>query len=54
MNTHICTTAIFENKLYDAWLDGGVTAVQEEAMMRLQAKGWDDVRAALSVTVRYV
>lgn len=44
--------AIFENKLYDAWLDGGVTAVQEEAMMRLQAKGWDDVRAALSVTVR--
>lgn len=44
---------MFELTKTKPWTDGGSRLVMEEAPKRLARQGWDDVRPALSLTVRY-
>jgi hypothetical protein len=44
---------MFEVAACQAW-DEGLETIKELAQKRLKEKGWNDVRPALSVTVRYV
>jgi hypothetical protein len=37
-----------------AWTEGGPELVIEEAQQRLRKEGWDSLRPALSVTIRFV
>jgi hypothetical protein len=46
-------TVHFEVTARKAWDSEGLEAVKELAQKRLKEKGWDDVRPALAVTVRY-
>ncbi|TDL21882.1 hypothetical protein BD410DRAFT_771211 [Rickenella mellea] len=43
---------MFEAQVRNAWTDAGPESVISEAQERLNTKGWDDVRPALSLTVR--
>ena len=47
-------TVRFEAQNYNAWTEAGPERVLREAEARLRKGGWDDVRPALSVTVRSV
>ncbi|RXW19132.1 hypothetical protein EST38_g6721, partial [Candolleomyces aberdarensis] len=45
--------AELENRLFRGWVEsGGPTSIKKEATERLEAEGWDSVRAALDVTIR--
>lgn len=44
----------FEVSKARPWTEGGSSLVMEEAPKRLARAGWDDVRPALALTVRYV
>ncbi|KAG2067570.1 hypothetical protein BDR04DRAFT_1026975 [Suillus decipiens] len=44
--------ALFEVKVHKSWSSDGLETIKEQSQKRLKEKGWDDVRPALSVTVR--
>lgn len=44
----------FEAQLYNAWVQGGAKTIKQEAPQRLKKEGWESVRFALSITIRYV
>jgi hypothetical protein len=43
----------FENSVRRGWLHGGARKVKKEAPERLNSSGWDDLRPALRMTIRY-
>jgi hypothetical protein len=44
----------FEAQKSEAWTEGGPELIIEEAQKRLRKEGWDSLRPALSVTIRFV
>lgn len=52
MNSLIPFTVIAEATSTKAWVDDGPESVQRKSLERLRTNGWDDVRPALSVTIR--
>ena len=45
---------IFEAQQSNAWVEGDPELIIREAKVRLQKKGWDELRPALATTIRYV
>jgi hypothetical protein len=45
---------MFELGTRQAWDTEGLETIKEQSQKRLKEKGWNDVRPALSVTVRCV
>ena len=43
---------IFEAQQSNAWVEGDPELIIREAKVRLQKKGWDDLRPALATTIR--
>lgn len=43
---------LFEAKICKSWGSDGLEIIKEQSQKRLKEKGWDDVRPALSMTVR--
>lgn len=52
MNSLIPFTVIAEATSTKAWVDDGPESVQRKSLERIRTNGWDDVRPALSVTIR--
>jgi hypothetical protein len=50
----ILVQVTFENSVRRGWLHGGARKVKKEALDRLNSSGWDDLRPALRMTIRYV
>jgi hypothetical protein len=49
----ICVAVRFEATMSQAWVDSRPEEVIQKAQQRLRERGWNDVRPALSVTIRY-
>jgi hypothetical protein len=49
----ILVQVTFENSVRRGWLHGGARKVKKEALERLNSSGWDDLRPALRMTIRY-
>lgn len=45
-------TELLESTQYRGWDHSGTPTVMKECLERLSKSGWDDVRPALSITVR--